>query len=147
MYATGLPQIQQNQARAEPWKQLQRVGIPIFSGDKRTFESFREAFMACVDSAPATPQYKLLQLRQYLAGEALTAIERFGYSPSAYDAAKKLLERKYGGERRRVALHIERAQPLDHIDGSATSGTSTCTANTPNSSSSNSSTAGWSSLC
>ncbi|XP_065192504.1 uncharacterized protein LOC135823588 [Sycon ciliatum] len=115
MYATGLPQMQQNQARAEPWKQLQRVGIPIFSGDKRTYESFREAFMACVDSAPATPQYKLLQLRQYLAGDALTAIERFGYSPSAYDAAKKLLERKYGGERRRVALHIEQIDSMSVV--------------------------------
>ena len=92
---------------AEPWKQLQRVSIPTFSGDKRTYESFRAAFMACVHSAPASPEYKLLQLRQYVSGEALTAIESLGFSPAAYQAALDLLNRKYGGARRRVALQLE----------------------------------------
>ena len=44
------------------WKQLQRVQIPIFSGDKMTFESWRAAFESCVDKAPASAIYKLLQL-------------------------------------------------------------------------------------
>ena len=92
---------------AEPWKQLQRVSIPTFSGDKRTYESFRAAFMECVHSAPASPEYKLLQLRQYVSGEALTAIESLGFSPAAYQEALDLLNRKYGGARRRVALQLE----------------------------------------
>eukprot|EP00117_Sycon_ciliatum_P037201 scpid19437/ scgid27872/ len=54
----------------------------------------------------------MFQLRQYLGGEALEAIERFGYSAAAYSGAKAMLERKYGGERRRIALHVEE---LDHI--------------------------------
>ena len=53
------------------WKQLKRVTIPVFSGDKKTYQNWKAAFMACVDQAPATAEYKLLQLRQCLAGEAL----------------------------------------------------------------------------
>ena len=56
------------------WRQLKRVQIPVFSGDKRAYPSWRAAFIACIDSAPATGEYKLLQLRQYLAGEAIIAI-------------------------------------------------------------------------
>lgn len=57
------------------WKQLKRVSIPVFHGDKRTHESWKAAFSACIDKAPATSEYKLLQLRQYLSGEALKAVE------------------------------------------------------------------------
>ena len=53
------------------WKQLKRVTIPVFSGDKRTYQNWKAVFTACVDNTPATPEYKLLQLRQCLAGEAL----------------------------------------------------------------------------
>ncbi|XP_061172483.1 uncharacterized protein LOC133181859 [Saccostrea echinata] len=40
-------------------KQLKRVSVPVFSGDKRTYESWKAAFAACIDKAPATPEYKL----------------------------------------------------------------------------------------
>ena len=60
-----------------------------------------------MDKAPATPENKLLQFRQYLSGEALKAIENRGHSASAYEAAKTRLERKYGGRRRQIALHLE----------------------------------------
>ena len=50
--------------------------------------------MACVDQAPATAEYKLLQLKQcLLAGEALRAIEGLGHSAAAYHAAKKAGEK------------------------------------------------------
>ena len=62
------------------WRQLQRVAIPVFSGDKRKYENWKAAFLACIDRAPATPEYKLLQLRQYLSGVALEAIENLGFS-------------------------------------------------------------------
>ena len=48
------------------WRQLKRVTIPMFSGDKKTYQNWKAAFMACIDKAPATAQYKLLQLRQCL---------------------------------------------------------------------------------
>ena len=61
------------------------------------------AFMACVDKA----QYNLLQLRQYISGEALKVVEPLGHSAAAYETAKERLERKFGGKRRQIALHLE----------------------------------------
>ena len=55
--------------------------------------------MACIDKAPATAEYKLLQLRQCLSGEALKVIESLGHSAAAYEAGKDRLERKFGGQR------------------------------------------------
>ena len=89
------------------WNQLKRVSIPVFNGDKRLYEGWKTAFMACVDRAPATPEYKLLQLRQYLSGEALKVVEPLGHSAAAYETAKERLERKFGGKRRQIALHLE----------------------------------------
>ena len=57
------------------WKQVKRVSIPVFNGDKKLYEGWKTAFMACVDKAPATPEYKLLQSHQYLSGEALKVVE------------------------------------------------------------------------
>ena len=89
------------------WRQLKRVTIPSFSGDKRTYQNWKAAFMACIDKAPATAEYKLLQLRQCLTGEALKVIESLGYSETAYEVAKNRLERKFGGKRRQIALYLE----------------------------------------
>ena len=89
------------------WRQLKRVEIPVFHGDKRTYQSWKAAFLACIDNAPATPEYKLLQLRQYVSGEALQTIESLGHSATAYEAAKERLERKYGGRRRQIAVYLE----------------------------------------
>ena len=62
------------------WRQLKRVQIPVFTGDKRKYQSWKAAFLACIDSAPATGEYKLLQLRQYLSGDTLKFIENLGHS-------------------------------------------------------------------
>ena len=69
------------------WKQLKRVSVPTFMGDKKKYQHWKAAFLACVDQAPATAEYKLLQLKQCLAGEALKAIEGLGHSAAAYQAA------------------------------------------------------------
>ena len=53
------------------WKQLTRVSILIFNGNKRSYSGWKAVVMACVDKAPATAEYKLLQLKKYLSGEAL----------------------------------------------------------------------------
>ena len=81
--------------------------IPVFTDDKRTYQSWKAAFLACIDRAPATGEYKLLQLRQYLSGEALKVIENLGHTATAYEAAKERLERKYGGKRRQIAINLE----------------------------------------
>ena len=88
------------------WK-LKSVTIPVFSGDKSKYASWRAAFLGCIDQAPASAELKLLQLREYLKGEALRAVENLGHSEAAYEAAKQRLDRRYGGDRRRLALYIE----------------------------------------
>ena len=97
------------------WKQLKRVQIPTFSGDKINYQSWKAAFFTYIDSAPATGEYKLLQLRQYLSGEALNVIENLGHSSTAYEAAKEHLERKYGGRRRQIAMFIEELEQFKQI--------------------------------
>ncbi|XP_053395846.1 uncharacterized protein LOC128555994 [Mercenaria mercenaria] len=89
------------------WQQLKRVQIPVFTGEKRKYESWKAAFNACIDSAPSTAEYKLLQLRQYLSGEALKSIEKLGHSAASYEAAKERLDRKFGGKRRQVMAYLE----------------------------------------
>ena len=102
------------------WRQLKRVQIPVFTGDKRTYQRWKAVFLACIDTAPATGQYKLLQLRQYLSGEALKVIENLGHSATAYEAAKERLERKYGGKRRQIAIYLEDLENFRQIrQGSA----------------------------
>lgn len=88
------------------WRQLQRVSIPVFSGDKLSYEGWKAAFIACVDKAPASPEYKFLQLRQYLRGEALKAVDGLDHSAEAYEIAKQRLDRKFGGERRKVGRYM-----------------------------------------
>ena len=68
------------------------------------YQSWKAAFVACIERAPATAEYKLLQLRQYLAGDALNAIENLWHSSVAYEAAKERLEGKYGGRHRIINL-------------------------------------------
>ena len=89
------------------WRQLRRIQLPMFTGDKRSYRNWKAAFMACVDTAPSTDKYKLLQLRQCLSGEALDVIESLGHSAAAYEAAKERLERRYGGKRRQVAIYLD----------------------------------------
>ena len=97
------------------WLQLKRVQIPVFSGDKLAYQSWKAAFLVCIDSAPATGEYKLLQPRQYLSGEALKMIENLGYSGAANEAAKQRLEQKFGGMRRQISIYIEKLNYVRQI--------------------------------
>lgn len=91
----------------DPARLLTRVPIPKFSGDKKNYESWKAAFVACVDGTDTTPEYKLLRLRDSLTGEALRVIDGLGHSATAYEVAKDRLERKYGGKRRMITLRLE----------------------------------------
>ena len=89
---------------------MKRVSISVFNGDKTNYESWKAAFTACIDNAPATPEYKLLQLKQCLSGEALKTVQHLGHSAAAYEAAKIRLERKFGGTRKKIALYLEQLE-------------------------------------
>lgn len=92
---------------SDMYKQLKRVSIPMFSGKKKDYEFWKSAFTACVDKTASSDEYKFLQLRQYLSGEALKCVEGLGHTAAAYNAAKERLERKFGGVRRKVNRFIE----------------------------------------
>ena len=68
-----------------------QLSVPIFDGNKRNYNKWKAAFMACIDQAPVIAEYKLLQLRQYLSGEILKAIENLGRSAAAYQITKERL--------------------------------------------------------
>ena len=95
---------------------MKRVQIPTFTGDKLQYQSWRDAFLACIVSVPATGEYKLLQLRQYLSGEALKVIDSLGHSALAYEAAKDRLERKVGGIRRKLRCTLRSWSSSDRSD-------------------------------
>ena len=104
------------------WNQLEKVTIPIFSGDKGTYEGWREAFNACVDQAPVSAVYKLLQLKKYLSDEPLQLVSRLGHSARAYETAKEKLNRKYGGKRRQTAMYLQQLEKFNPLkDGDSRS--------------------------
>ena len=57
----------------------------------------------------------MLQLRQYLSGEALKAIESLGHSGFAYESSKERLKQKYGGQRCKVMLHMDELENFKSI--------------------------------
>ena len=80
--------------------------MPIVSGDKGSYGTWKDVFMVCIDNMPITAELKLLRLRQCLSGTPLKSIETYGYLAAANQAALRL-ELKYGGHRRQAAVHIE----------------------------------------
>ena len=69
----------------------------------------------CIDSAPATGQYKLSAAKTILVGEALNVIDILGHSSTAHEAAKERLERKFGGWRRQIAMFTEELKQFEQI--------------------------------
>ena len=96
-----------DQISADSSALLKRVSVPKFFGQKKNYEAWKAAFYSCVDRTGATPEYKLLRLRECLQGERLRVIENLGHSEAAYEAAKSRLERTYGGKRRALTLRLE----------------------------------------
>ena len=68
-----------------------------------------------------TAQFKMLRLEACLGGggEAAETIKGLGYTQVAYEAAKKRLVRKYGGNRRQIQSQLDelkRIKPLKEDD-------------------------------
>ncbi len=96
--------------------QLERIRIPVFSGNKMDFQKWHAAFTSCVDLTSLSPQFKMLRLESCLTGEAAETIKGLGYSTAAYEAAKARLVRKYGGSRRQVQSHLDELKKLKPIE-------------------------------
>lgn len=96
-------------------RQLERIRIPVFNGDKLKFQQWFAAFTSCIDKTSMDPQFKMLRLESCLEGEAAETVKGLGYSEVAYEAAKNRLIRKYGGVRRNVQAHLDELRRMRQI--------------------------------
>ena len=97
-------------------KQLKRIRVAKFSGDKKEYQSWWAAFSSCVDETNLSAQFKMLRLESSLVGEAAKTAKGLGYSDHVYEAAKASLNRKYGGNRRQVQAHIDELRKMRPIN-------------------------------
>ncbi len=67
-------------------KQIARILIPVFNGNKRPCGIYTEHFVA-YDKAPDTAEHKLLQLKQSCLREVLKKVQSSGQSDEAYGEA------------------------------------------------------------
>ena len=86
---------------------LKRITNPKFFGQKKNYETWKTVFYSCEHRIKASPEYKLVRLRECLQWETLKVIEHLGHSAAAYEDAKSRLERKYGGTSRALMLRLE----------------------------------------
>ena len=101
--------------KSDTHRQLERIRIPVFNGDKLKFQQWFAAFSSCVDQTSMDPHFKMLRLESCLEGEAAETVKGLGYSEVAYEAAKKRLMRKYGGDRRNVQAHLDELRRMRQI--------------------------------
>ncbi|XP_065192482.1 tyrosine-protein phosphatase non-receptor type 23-like [Sycon ciliatum] len=94
---------------------MKKVSIATFAGDKREYEVWKAAFDVSIDQQATSTEMKMLQLRQYLSGEALAVVQTLGFTPSAYSAARRRLEKRYGGQRRMVAVHMQELEDFPAV--------------------------------
>ena len=92
------------------FNKIKPIEIKPFGGEKSQYESFIASFRAIVDQNNYDAQYKMLQLRQYLQNDALKAIENLGYCEMSYKLALERLEKKFGGERRKKVLLMQKVE-------------------------------------
>ncbi len=94
---------------------LTRIPIPHFKGNKREYEGWKAAFIACVDNTDMSPEHKMLRLHETLEDEPKRILSSLGYSERAYKTAMKRLDRKYGGNRRRVRIRLEDVENFKQV--------------------------------
>ena len=99
--------------KSETHRQLERIRIPVFNGDKLKFQQWFAAFTSCIDKTSMDPQFKMLRLESCLEGEAAETVKGLGYSEVAYEAAKKRLIRKRN--RRNVQAHLDELRRMKQI--------------------------------
>ena len=68
--ASGCPRIQQKKRLEEIWGNNLNECLYQYFLAKRNYDAWKATFTACIDEAPATPEYKLLQLIRRSTGES-----------------------------------------------------------------------------
>ena len=92
------------------YRNLERIKLPKFNGDKSRFQNFWATFESIVDETDEPAKYKMLRLKTCLEGKAEEAISKLGFADEAYAEAKSILKRRFGGER--SLEEIKKVKPL-----------------------------------
>ena len=90
--------------------------MPVFSGNIDEYFNWANEFSMFIDESSLSPETKLLYLRQHVSGEASKLLDGIGYNADAYEIAKKRLGRRYGGERRKIGLFLEKIENFETIE-------------------------------
>ena len=106
---------EQNNQVTDDARLLTRIPIPHFKGDKREYEGWKAAFSACVHNTKMSAEHKMLRLHETLQGEPKKILSNLGYSKTAYNTAMTRLDKKYGGNRRRVRIRLEDVESFKQI--------------------------------
>ena len=93
-------------------KNLKRIKLPKFNGDKTKFENFGATFESIMDETDEPAKYKMIRLKSCLEGKAEEATSTLGFSGEAYEGAKNTLKRRFGGERRQLQNYLEKIKKI-----------------------------------
>lgn len=86
---------------------LERISIPMFSGDRSKFESWYTAF-SVVENSDESGKYKMLRLVKCVDKDIANVIEDFGYTDRGYRAAINYLIDNYGGKKRTIQERLRK---------------------------------------
>ena len=86
---------------------LKRPQLPVFAGEPNRYEDWRATFDAFVSIENVPGKFKMMQLKNCLAGDALKLADRYRPSDNGFSKAMDELERKYGGVSRRIRHQLE----------------------------------------
>ena len=99
---------------------LKRPQLPVFGGEPNRYEDWRATFDAFVSIENVPGKFKMMQLKNSLAGDALKLVERYRPSDNGFTKAMQELERKYGGVSRRIRHQPEEIRSIRSVRPSAT---------------------------
>lgn len=68
-----------SRTRKDGFKDLERIRIPTFGGNKTKFQHWYATFNSFVDATSLCAQFKMLRSEACLSGEALETIQGLGY--------------------------------------------------------------------
>ena len=99
---------------------LKRPQLPVFAGEPNRYEDWRATFDAFVSIENVPGKFKMMQLKNCLAGDALKLADRYRPSDNGFSKAMDELERKYGGVSRRIRHQLEEIRSIRSVRPGAT---------------------------
>ena len=99
---------------------LKRPQLPVFTGETNRYEDWRATFDAFVTIENVPGKFKMMQLKNCLAGDALKLVDRYRPSDIGFTKAMAELERKYGGVSRRIRHQLEEIRSIRPVRPGAT---------------------------